>query len=289
MKNKLIGISICISALLSADTFVNPLSNSMKAIDNGGAKQAIDAYKDGVGVIVLDNLGLKTQVDNSAMNTLVFKYGESAKINNKSIASEVLSTPSAPINDIILANNMTNNLPNICDDNNINTYYDKMVNGVCTGTLSSALVFESTENNLKNEATFNYKMINSFWSQTGSGLFDKIIDNPLNYTSSDLAVYWAYQNGEDATFEITINEPFRIWRSKNFLETQVTYNYASNLRIFKKDGANWIDVSNKHLTLDPALAKWQLFTSELSPGTYRFKGSDYKYRIDLEWFIEKKI
>ena len=45
MKNKLFLLSIITSHLI-ADTFINPLPNSAKSIDNGGVKSAIDAYKD---------------------------------------------------------------------------------------------------------------------------------------------------------------------------------------------------------------------------------------------------
>lgn len=271
------------TSVLSADTFTNPLPLNVRAMDTGGVKHAIDAYQDGIGVEVIDNIGVAT--DNSAMNILTLKFGELAKSNNDKIANYVLASSIASFNDI----DMANSLLVTCDDNNPNTFYDKKINGVCVGTLLSALIFESNENNLKNEATFDYRMINSFWNQTGAGLFDKLINYSTNMGQTNLGVYWAYANGEDTTLEITVKEPFRIWRSKNFLETSGYGGYAQNLRIFKKDGINWVDVSSNNLTIDYNFVKWQLFTKELMPGTYRFKGIDYKYRFDLEWFIEKKI
>lgn len=45
MKIQLI-LLISISSILFADTFINLLPASVRSIDNGGAKQAIDAYKD---------------------------------------------------------------------------------------------------------------------------------------------------------------------------------------------------------------------------------------------------
>lgn len=86
MKKSLI-LSMVLSSLMYG--FVNPLPVSSKAIENGGTLSAIDAYQDGVGAMLIqDGRG----VDNSAMNTLVFKYGSEAKENNLWIGEQVLLT-----------------------------------------------------------------------------------------------------------------------------------------------------------------------------------------------------
>ncbi len=106
MKYSILVLSL-ISAISFADTFTNPLPSSVKAIDNGGTKQAIDAYKDGIGAELIDKPGVAT--DNSAMNILTIKYGEVAKANNNNIVDQVLATTSAPSLDVQLANSILNN------------------------------------------------------------------------------------------------------------------------------------------------------------------------------------
>jgi hypothetical protein len=86
MLKNLIIISLS-SSMLLAETFINPLPNSVKSIENGGALQAIDAYKDGIGVQIINEIGVAT--DNSPMNNLVFKFGEEAKANNVNLVEQV--------------------------------------------------------------------------------------------------------------------------------------------------------------------------------------------------------
>ena len=56
---KKILLSVCTAtAILAATSFTNPLPNSVKATDNGGVLQAIDAYKDGIGAELMDKPGV---------------------------------------------------------------------------------------------------------------------------------------------------------------------------------------------------------------------------------------
>jgi hypothetical protein len=130
MKNKLFLLSIITStAIISANTFTNPLPNSVKSIDNGGIKHAIDAYKDGIGAELVNIPG--TEIDNSAMNTLALKYGEAAKTNNTTIVDQVVyGTGTAA--DKIIAGKLTINGAS-CNDNNVNTIGETWLNGVCQG------------------------------------------------------------------------------------------------------------------------------------------------------------
>jgi hypothetical protein len=140
---KIFGISLLTCSFLIGDTFVNPLPASVKAIDNGGVKQSIDAYKDGIGAELMDKPGVAT--DNTAMNTLVFKYGEAAKTANKSIVNQVNNTAGVSTTDLALAVQISANNPNVdgtaCNDNNVNTVNDKYMNNVCSGVLA----FDSCE------------------------------------------------------------------------------------------------------------------------------------------------
>lgn len=158
MKKSLI-LSVILSSLMYG--FVNPLPNSSKSTENGGTLSAIDAYQDGVGAMVIEK---GRGIDNSAMNTLVFKYGSTAKSNTLSVGDQVLLTGTAA--DKLLAGKLfadgvtcndlnvatvgetylngtcqggTNTNGNSCDDGNALTYGDVMNNGVCvSGTYATS-------------------------------------------------------------------------------------------------------------------------------------------------------
>ena len=55
-----------------------PIPSENRAVSNGGTKPDIDAYQDGVGVVI-GEFGTEESIDNSGMNSLVYKYGEKAK------------------------------------------------------------------------------------------------------------------------------------------------------------------------------------------------------------------
>lgn len=59
MNKKFLLLSI-FTTILSAEIFINPLPASVKSTDNGGVKQAIDAYKDGIGAELMDKPGVAT-------------------------------------------------------------------------------------------------------------------------------------------------------------------------------------------------------------------------------------
>jgi hypothetical protein len=105
-----------------------------RSVDNGGSLPAIDAYRDGIGIMVDGYI-----LDNSAMNTLVFKYGTSAKTSGLNIADEVLKVGGTPTAlDITLANKLKTDTINACDDNNPATI-DYSVAGVCFNDAMSCL------------------------------------------------------------------------------------------------------------------------------------------------------
>ena len=70
--------------------------------------------------------------DNSAMNILVLKYGEAAKVNNVTIVDQVVYGNGTAA-DKIIAGNLTINGAS-CNDNNIQTINDIYSNNICTGT-----------------------------------------------------------------------------------------------------------------------------------------------------------
>lgn len=81
--------NVILSSFLFADTISIPLPASSLAIENTGDKIAINAYQDGVGVYTVQATDSKP-IDNSIMNTLVLKYGESAKNAGLTIQDYIL-------------------------------------------------------------------------------------------------------------------------------------------------------------------------------------------------------
>lgn len=136
MKNsKKIILSVALLSALNAfgaTNTVNPLSPSFKALDNGGSLDAIDAYQDGVGVVITGDNTIV--INNSPMNTLVFKYGEAAKENGVPLVEQV--QVDGTLTDKELASIILENVPNgtACNDNNTLTENDVYTNGVCAGT-----------------------------------------------------------------------------------------------------------------------------------------------------------
>jgi hypothetical protein len=134
MKYSIITLSL-LTTLVFAD-FINPLPASVKALDNGGVKQAIDAYKDGIGAELVDKPGVAT--DNSAMNVLTLKYGSDAKINNTTIIDQVVNGNSnATAADLALAGKLSVDGA-ACNDANSGTTGETWLNGVCQGGVAIA-------------------------------------------------------------------------------------------------------------------------------------------------------
>ena len=118
-------LAIAITSLTSA-TFVNPLGSTFKSSDNGGTLSAIDSYKDGVGAVIVDNL---MTINNSAMNTLVYKYGDAAKANNTTVVNQVMYG-TGTIADKVIAGALTTD-GSSCNDNNPATTGETWLNGIC--------------------------------------------------------------------------------------------------------------------------------------------------------------
>lgn len=309
MKKSFIFSLVCCSFVLGSD-YINPLPVANKAIENGGTLYAIDAYQDGVGAVVIKN---GRPIDNSSMNSLVFKYGSEAKSNSLNLADQVVLSGNS--DDLSLAKDLFpdgsscndgnpdtagetyldgvcqgGTVPDgtICNDGNANTSNDKYTNGVCSGT-ALAFVGTPTTLTLTNKASYTYTMLNSYWSQTGAGLFDGIVQ-PGTHTT-DQSVYWAYDRENDTKVQITVSQSFRIWR-KSMPGSEI---YSGQLQIQRLENGVYVDRTSlysnpnfKYGYSTPSTV-WANFTTELPAGTYRFNAIGGQYRIDSEWFIEKKI
>jgi hypothetical protein len=103
---KIIVLSLIVSGLL-ASSIINerppliinkqtvmvqhPLPVTSLSVESGGTLSAIDAYSDGVGVLLGESPTALNQVDNSALNTLVHKYGQAAKAVDAPLKSYILT------------------------------------------------------------------------------------------------------------------------------------------------------------------------------------------------------
>lgn len=140
---KIANFSFITAVALSANMLPNNVINtSSLAIEHGGTKPAIDAYRDGAGAYVIGSQG-GVKMDNSPMNNLVFKFGEEAKANNVRLDDQVITidaltstttqkADAVKLNAVKLALEGTT-----CDDNNALTMLDRYENGVCVGTVMS--------------------------------------------------------------------------------------------------------------------------------------------------------
>ena len=141
---KIIVLSLIVSGLLAVDFPLkmngkivmdkHPLPITSLSQESGGSLSAIDAYQDGIGVLLGSAPSSVIQLDNSALNILVHKYGEAAKAVDAPLKSYVLTTVS-DTEDIRLANLLEDAFKDgdACDDNNDKTENDKYVNGECIG------------------------------------------------------------------------------------------------------------------------------------------------------------
>jgi surface protein len=112
-----------------------PLDNKFLSNENGGDKSAIDAYSDGIGIYTV---GLEDQKF-SAMNELVFKYGEEAKKSGETLKEHVLEKGNNKEQELatLLGTTVSGTaIGTSCDDGNPNTENDVYIdtNGSCQGT-----------------------------------------------------------------------------------------------------------------------------------------------------------
>lgn len=155
---KIILISCIGSSFLLADKMLIPLPSEYLAVENAGQKTAIDAYQDGVGIYAIEAIGAN-KIDNSAMNELVFKYGEESKRISSTIKDFVLENGTNE--EKVKANSLGNFeaiMPangTVCNDENSQTVNDIFTNGICAGT-----IVNGTSCNDGNAATYGDKYTN---------------------------------------------------------------------------------------------------------------------------------
>lgn len=152
-------LSLITTSFVLANTI--PLPTNSLSTENGGTLSAIDAYSDGIGITVSTNKG--TQLNNSPLNTLVYKYGTAAKTNNTDLKSYVLTNGTTV--DKTLANQLSASVATpvatipangtACNDGNSNTTNDMYVNGICIGSAIPTTPADGTPCDDGNPNTFN--------------------------------------------------------------------------------------------------------------------------------------
>ena len=163
-------ILLC-SFVISGILFANQLSyitlnKSNLSNKNGGNKSAIDAYSDGIGIYTAG----KFEIDNKAMNELVFSHGETAKKEGKTLKEYVLENGSDK--EKSLAEKLGNIAENIipadgtsCDDKNPNTDNDIYLNGICKGISIKTdfqILFENGTSILGGEINFDTNQLKAY-------------------------------------------------------------------------------------------------------------------------------
>jgi surface protein len=218
-----------------------PLNLDFLSTENGGNKSAIDAYSDGIGIYTV---GLEDKKF-SAMNELVFKYGEEAKKNGETLKEHVLdkgNNKEQEIASLLGINNSGTVIGGFCDDGNPNTTGDVYIdtNGTCQGT--------ETKNSVKCKG----ESIGSEFLVDGVSYLvvdNNIIKDNLNRAETlctsnvtDLSYLFSpYDENWDSIIpKYNINANLNNWDTSNVTDMSHMFYYAT---IFNQPLNNW-DTSN---------------------------------------------
>jgi hypothetical protein len=119
---------------------------------------------------------------------------------------------------------------------------------------------------------------NNSWDEfTNNGLFNASATN--EYTPP-YGWYW----GSSADYiEIQVDNTFRIWRSG----TTTWSDSCAKLTTKQWNGSSYVDITSTQPNTTPTTnGTWEVFTTVLPAGTYRFENYANTFRIDSEWYIE---
>jgi hypothetical protein len=203
----------------------HPLKPKYRSVENGGTTAAIDSYKDGVGIIV-STFESAIKVDNSHINTLVYKYGSTAKEKDIQLHEEVIIRANSgdtaiSEEDLKLANIIQENqtVAGIfqdgapCDDNDPYTSNDVYVSGVCIGTGIDGSPCDDGDSNTGGDTWLN-------------GVCSGVVANGSSNTSSIPVT--GYLNGSNSNSIMTIS-----------YNNQYNTTTAAAWRAFTSSGDQW--------------------------------------------------
>lgn len=111
----------------------SPIDKKFLSIENGGEKNAIDAYSDGIGMYVFSP---NNKINNSAMNRHVFAHGEEAKKEGKTLKAFLEENLGKFFEINIIESDYKNSrIGDECDDGRAITNFDRYIDtiGTCRG------------------------------------------------------------------------------------------------------------------------------------------------------------
>ena len=184
------------------------------------------------------------------------------------------------VENIKISNLTFSNTSDWLQENNINgTNIDQEI---LTLFYQSSDIFEATAGNMINPANVTWISGEGYTGQDWQGLID---GTRVNERDTNNVFYW-HLTMPNSYVSFNVTENFRIWRSWT-----VTWGtYTGKVKIEKLEEGNWVVIPDKHLDISNIdQTSWERFTDELEAWSYRFylDTSTY-YRLDSEWFFEKK-
>jgi surface protein len=206
-----------------------PLNLDLLSFENGGNKSAIDAYSDGVG---LYTVGLEDQKF-SAMNELVFKYGEEAKKSGETLKEHVLDKGNNKEQELasLLGTTVSGTVIGApCDDGVATTENDRYIdtNGTCQGT----------EIVVRNSVKCEEEAIGS--SIIVDGISYLVVDNDSIKNNLDRAETLCTSNVTDMSalfaYNTTFNDNISKWDTSNVVVMNSMFFNSIN---FNQDISSW--------------------------------------------------
>jgi surface protein len=277
-------IYLSLATILSLNLFANnglslkkiPLDNKFLSTENGGEKSAIDAYSDGVGIYTIGLADKKF----SAMNELVFKYGEEAKQNEEPLKSFVLDNGSDSEKQLasLLGSSSSETssvIGDSCDDNDSNTTNDRYIdtNGTCQGNYIPVISSLSGWDSLDLGTTKTFSIIAS--DADGDTL------SYTYYVINDGVIVSEQNIGNNSSFNLDIASPLFV--SENQYKIRIKASDGYNDAFFETSTLDVVQTSNIVILLNGTVtcAKATPGTTEIKDGVeYYIARTDIGNRLD---------
>jgi hypothetical protein len=277
-------ITVLYLNLYANEKFKIPINNKFLSIENGGDKEAIDAYSDGIGLYV-------TGEDKSykAMNELVFKHGEEAKKAGETLKDYVISNGSDSEKQLASFLGDSSSEPSSepsfiigdsCDDNDSNTTNDRYIdtNGTCHGNYIPVISSLSGWDSLDSGTTKSF----SINASDAAG-------ETLSYTyyvinvSTDNAIVSEQNIGNNSSFNLDIASPLFV--SGNQYKIRIKASDGYNDAFFETNTLDVIQASNIVI-----LANGTVTCPSATPGTTEIKdGIEYYISPNNKNVLANKI
>lgn len=236
-------LSLMLSSSLYADNnfiklTIKPIADKFLSVENGGATNSIDAYSDGIGMIV-SSADDKIKIDNSLMNSSVFLKGQKAKNQEMSLSDylENESVGSSSKLQVILTNqNINPVIGTSCNDGDsltLNDIYIQDINNnvICKGVVPRA------ENKCLGDVVGSEFLLND-------GKSYLVVDNSTIRNNLDRASTLCTSNVSSMSylfmFKSSFNQDISSWDVSNVTDMTGMFWYAES---FNQNINSW-DVSH---------------------------------------------